>query len=82
MRLAETRVLRVLEALGRSFARVLIVLEALGGSFVRILCVQDAPGGPMSNEPKPPGGSAKEIPHVRGVRGGGGGGGGTGMSWS
>ena len=44
-RLAEARVLRVLEALGGSFVRVLHVLEALGGSFVRILRVREAPGG-------------------------------------
>ena len=45
LRLAEARVLRVLEAWGGSFARVLRVLEALGGSFVRILRVREAPGG-------------------------------------
>ena len=37
LRLAEARVLRVLEARGGSFARVLRVVEALGGAFVRIL---------------------------------------------
>ena len=42
-RLAEARVLRVLEALGGSFARILRVLEALGGSFARILRVREAP---------------------------------------
>ena len=36
-------VLRVLEALGGSFARVLHVLEALGGLFVRVLRVWEAP---------------------------------------
>ena len=45
VRLAEARVLRVLEARGGSFARVLHVLEALGGSYVRILRVREAPGG-------------------------------------
>ena len=45
LRLAEARVLRVLEVLGGSFVRVLRVLGALGGSFVRILCVWEAPGG-------------------------------------
>ena len=72
LRLAEARVLRVLEALGGSFARVLRILEALGGSFVRILRVREAPGGPTSNQPKRPGGSAKEGPHACGGRGGGG----------
>ena len=43
LRLAEARVLRVLEARGGSFARVLRVLEALGGSFVGILRVQGIP---------------------------------------
>ena len=42
-RLAEARVLRVLESLGGSFARILRVLEALGGSFARILRVREAP---------------------------------------
>ena len=45
LRLAEARVLRVLEARGGSFARVLRVLEALGGSFVRVLRVLEAFGG-------------------------------------
>ena len=45
LRLAEARVLRVLEAPGGSFVRVLRVLEALGGSFVRILRVLEALGG-------------------------------------
>ena len=45
LRLAEARVLRVLEARGGSFARVLRVLGALGGSFVCILRVRGAPGG-------------------------------------
>ena len=45
LRLAEARVLRVLEAPGGSSARVLRVLEALGGSFVRILRVREAPAG-------------------------------------
>ena len=45
LRLAEARVLRVLEALGGSFVRVLRVLGALGGSFVCILRVRGAPGG-------------------------------------
>ena len=42
-RLAEARVLRVLEALEGSFACILRVLEALGGSFARILRVREAP---------------------------------------
>ena len=33
------------EALRLAEARVLRVLEALGGSFVRILCVREVPGG-------------------------------------
>ena len=37
LRLAEARVLRVLEARGGSFARVLHVLEALGGSYVCVV---------------------------------------------
>ena len=45
LRLAEARVLRVLEARGGSFARVLRVLEALGRSFERILRVWEALGG-------------------------------------
>ena len=45
LRLAEARVLRVLEALGGSFVRILRVLEALGGSLVRILRVREAPRG-------------------------------------
>ena len=44
LRLAEARVLRVLEAWGGSFARVLRVLEALRGSSVRILRVLEALG--------------------------------------
>ena len=44
-RLAEARVLRVLEASGGSFARILRALEALGGSFVRISRVWEAPNG-------------------------------------
>ena len=56
-RLAEARVLRVLEALGGSFARILRVLEALGGSFVCIYVSGRLQGGPTSNEPKAPGGS-------------------------
>ena len=45
LRLAEARVLRVLEVLGSSFVRVLRVLGVLGGSFVRILRVLEVPGG-------------------------------------
>ena len=48
LRLAEARVLRVLEARGSSFARVLRVLEAVGGSFVRILRVWEGSGVPDS----------------------------------
>ena len=58
VRLAEAGVLRVLEALGGSFARVLHVLRALGGSFVRILSVGRFRRGPASNEAMAPGGSA------------------------
>ena len=45
LRLAEARVLRVLEARGGSSARVLRVLEALGGLSVRVLGVLEAWGG-------------------------------------
>ena len=57
VRLAEARVLRVLEAWGGSFARVLHVLEALGGSSVRILGSGRIREGPTSNDAKGPGGS-------------------------
>ena len=57
LRLAEARVLRVLEAVGGAFARVLRVLAAPGRSFVGILCVGRLRGGPASNEAKSPGGS-------------------------
>ena len=39
---------------------------ALGGSICRVLRGYELPGGPVSNQPVPPGGSAKEGPHVRG----------------
>ena len=79
-RLAEARVLRVMEVLGGSFVRVLRVLEALGGSFVRVLRVREAPGGSFVRalrvrgapggsrfqEPMKLGGSAKEGPHACG----------------
>ena len=45
------------ESLRLAEARVLRVLEALGGSFVRILRVREAPGGLASNGLKSPGGS-------------------------
>ena len=70
LRLADARVLRVLEALGGSYVCVLRVLESLGGSFVRVVRVREAPGGPGSNGLKNPGGSAKEGPHACGGRGG------------
>ena len=57
VRLAEARVLRVLEAWGGSFARVLRVLAALGCSFVRILRVREVPGGLDFNHAKTVGGS-------------------------
>ena len=68
LRLAEARVLRVLEALGGSSVRFLHVQEAPGSSFVRVFLVLEAhvyvfymsgrlQGGPTSNEPKAPGGS-------------------------
>ena len=41
-------------------ARVLRVLEALGGSFVRVLRVREAPGRDTFREPMSPGGSARE----------------------
>ena len=54
---------------------------ALGGSICRVLRGSEAPGGRPSNQPKPPGGSAKEDPHACGGRGGGWGGvGGAGSS--
>ena len=62
LRLAEARVLRVLEALGGSFARVLRVLGFMGGSFVRIVRVREAPGGPACNQPKSAGGSPSSEP--------------------
>ena len=59
------------EALRLAEARVLRVLEALGGSSARVLRVREAPGGPGSNHAMIPGGSAKEGPHAYGGRGGG-----------
>ena len=53
LRLAEARVLRVLEALGGSFARILRVLQALGSSFARISRVREAPKAATFCRPLP-----------------------------
>ena len=57
VRLAEARVLRVLDALGGSYVCVLRVLAALGGSVVRILRVREALGGARFAGANIPGGS-------------------------